>query len=49
MIDSLCDCGHTPYRQVGHRAVANVMRRAGTERNRDVVPSVHISTAGDPS
>ena len=31
MIDSLCDRGHTPYRQIGHRAVANVMRRAGID------------------
>ena len=31
MIDSLCGRGHTPYRQIGHRAVANVMRRAGID------------------
>ncbi len=29
MIDALCDRGHTPYRQIGHRAVAFVMDRAG--------------------
>lgn len=29
MIDALCDRGHTPYRQIGHRAVAHVMDRAG--------------------
>jgi 2-haloacid dehalogenase len=29
MIDALCDRGHTPYREIGHRAVAQVMRRAG--------------------
>jgi len=29
MIDSLCDRGHTPYRQIGHRAVSFVMDRAG--------------------
>ena len=29
MIDALCDRGHTPYRQIGHRAVAHVMTRAG--------------------
>jgi 2-haloacid dehalogenase len=29
MIDALCDHGHTPYRQIGHRAVSNVMDRAG--------------------
>jgi 2-haloacid dehalogenase len=27
MIDSLCDRGHTPYRQIGHRAVSYVMDR----------------------
>ena len=29
MIDSLCDCGHTPYREISHRAVSYVMDRAG--------------------
>lgn len=29
MIDALCDRGHTPYRQIGHRAVSFVMDRAG--------------------
>jgi len=29
MIDALCDRGHTPYRQIGHRAVSYVMDRAG--------------------
>ena len=29
MIDALCDRGHTPYRQIGHRAVSHVMQRAG--------------------
>ena len=29
MIDALCDRGHTPYRQIGHRAVSNVMDRCG--------------------
>ncbi len=29
MIDSLCDRGHTPYRQIGHRAVSYVMDRCG--------------------
>jgi hypothetical protein len=24
MIDALCDRGHTPYRQIGHRAVSYV-------------------------
>ena len=29
MIDALLDRGHTPYRQIGHRAVSNVMDRCG--------------------
>src|SRR5262249_15822383 len=29
MIDALCDRGHTPYRQIGHRAVSYVMDRGG--------------------
>ena len=29
MIDALCARGHTPYRQIGHRAVSFVMERAG--------------------
>ena len=29
MIDSLCERGHTPYREIGHRAVAYVMDRCG--------------------
>lgn len=29
MIDALLDRGHTPYRQIGHRAVSNVMDRSG--------------------
>ena len=29
MIDALCNRGHTPYRQIGHRAVSHVMERAG--------------------
>ena len=37
MIDSLCDRGHTPYRQIGHRAVANVMRRSGIEYTHEEV------------
>ena len=31
MIDGLLDRGHTPYRQIGHRAVSNVMDRCGIE------------------
>lgn len=29
MIDALCARGHTPYREIGHRAVSFVMDRAG--------------------
>src|SRR5918912_3624582 len=29
MIDALLDRGHTPYRQIGHRAVSQVMQRCG--------------------
>ena len=29
MIDALCDRGHTPYREIGARAVAHVMDRCG--------------------
>ena len=49
VIDSLRDHGHTSYRQIGHHAVTSVMRRAGIEHNRDVVPSARMSTTGDPS
>jgi 2-haloacid dehalogenase len=37
MIDALCDRGHTPYRQIGHRAVSHVMDRAGIEYSQDEV------------
>ena len=37
MIDALCDRGHTPYRQIGHRAVAAVMERAGIDHTDDEV------------
>ena len=37
MIDALCDRGHTPYRQIGHRAVSVVMDRAGIAYNQDEV------------
>ena len=37
MIDSLCDRGHTPYRQIGHRAVSHVMDRAGIAYTQDEV------------
>lgn len=37
MIDALCDRGHTPYRQIGHRAVSYVMDRAGIDYTQDDV------------
>lgn len=37
MIDALCDRGHTPYRQIGHRAVAHVFDRCGLEYTQDEV------------
>ncbi len=37
MIDALCDRGHTPYRQIGHRAVSFVMDRAGIAYSQDEV------------
>lgn len=37
MIDALCDRGHTPYRQIGHRAVSHVMDRAGIAYDQDEV------------
>ena len=37
MIESLCDRGHTSYRQIGHRAVSQVMRRAGIDHTHDDV------------
>ena len=35
MIDALCDRGHTPYRQIGHRAVSYVMDRCGIPYTQD--------------
>ena len=37
MIDALCDRGHTPYREIGHRAVSYVMDRCGIAYMRDDV------------
>jgi 2-haloacid dehalogenase len=37
MIDALCGRGHTPYRQIGHRAVSHVMDRAGIAYDQDEV------------
>src|SRR3974377_694101 len=37
MIDALCDRGHTPYREIGHRAVSYVMDRCGIDYTQDEV------------
>jgi 2-haloacid dehalogenase len=37
MIDALCDRGHTPYREIGQRAVAYVMDRCGISYTQDEV------------
>ena len=37
MIDALCDRGHTPYRQIGHRAVSYVMDRCGIKYTQEEV------------
>ena len=37
MIDALLDRGHTPYRQIGHRAVSQVMERSGIAHTQDEV------------
>jgi 2-haloacid dehalogenase len=37
MIDAACDRGHTPYRQIGHRAVSHVMDRAGIKYSQEEV------------
>ena len=37
MIDALCDRGHTPYRQIGHRAVSFVMDRCGIDYTQEEV------------
>ena len=37
MIDALCERGHTPYRQIGHRAVSQVMDRCGIVYSQDEV------------
>lgn len=37
MIDALCDRGHTPYREIGHRAVSYVMDRCGIAYGQDEV------------
>ena len=35
MIDSLCDRGHTRYREIGERSVSHVMERAGIDHSPD--------------
>ena len=40
MIDALCDRGHTPYREIGHRAVSYVMDRCGIAYTPDEVRSL---------
>ncbi len=37
MIDALLDRGHTPYRQIGHRAVSHVMDRCGISYSQEEV------------
>jgi 2-haloacid dehalogenase len=37
MIDALCDRGHTPYREIGERAVSHVMDRCGIRYTKDEV------------
>jgi 2-haloacid dehalogenase len=37
MIDALLDRGHTPYRQVGHRAVSQVLDRCGIQHTQSEV------------
>jgi 2-haloacid dehalogenase len=37
MIDALCGRGHTPYREIGHRAVSFVMDRSGIEYTQNEV------------
>jgi 2-haloacid dehalogenase len=37
MIDALCDRGHTPYREIGHRAVSYVLDRCGIAHTQDEV------------
>lgn len=37
MIDSLCDRGHTPYREIGHRSVDFALDRAGVPHTSEEV------------
>ena len=40
MIDSLCDTGHTSYREIGRRAVSYTMERAGISHTDDEVEAL---------
>jgi len=40
MIDALCERGHTPYRQIGHRALSFVMDRCGIAYTQEEVGSL---------
>jgi 2-haloacid dehalogenase len=40
MIDALLDRGHTPYREIGRRAVTLTLERAGIEHTQDEVRSL---------
>ena len=40
MIDALLDRGHTPYRQIGHRAVSQVLQRSGIEHTQQEVETL---------
>ncbi len=45
MIDALLHRDHTPYREIGHRAVSQVMDRAGIKFTKDDVQGVVTLTA----
>ncbi len=40
MIDALCDSGHTPYREIGRRAVSYTLERAGIDFSDDEARSL---------
>lgn len=40
MVDALLDCGHTPYREIGRRALALTLERAGIPHTRAEVGSL---------
>ena len=47
MIDALCDRGHTPYREIGHRAVSYEMDRCGIAYMQDDVRRLLDVQPGD--